>query len=88
MVKLLWGPVLILLRTALQMIQPFQKGSIEKLLLLKNRSPNQGNVCKFPRIALVRFSRGLYASAQSRNQLQRIGFVHLVQIRNDYIEIE
>ena len=70
------------------MIQPFHKGSIEKLLLLKNRSPNQRNVCKFPRIALVSFNLGLYAPAQSRNQLQRFGFVHLVQIGNDHIEIE
>ena len=60
----------------------------DMVLLLKNRSPNQRNVCKFPRIALVSFNRGLYAPAQSRNQLQRFGFVHLVQIGNDHIEIE
>lgn len=88
MVKLLWGPVLILLRTALQSDPAIPEGLDREAASAQNRSPKQRNVCKFPRIALVRFSRGLYAPAQSRNQLQRFGFVHLVQIGNDHIEIE
>ena len=87
MVKLLWGPVLILLRTALQNDPAIPEGLDREAAAAQKSFSQPRNVCKFPRIALVRFSRGLYASAKAETAPTH-RLVHLVQIRNDYIEIE